>query len=468
MKKFPLRFFFQVKAFCCYSRILFNKKNVVSKESPSQVCSIINKNQYDQIKELRTQELRILAEQCFVKKVNDIIIWSEIARNAINKCNDFKYFDALLLLSSFQKMNMMDKTLYSSFVDLFIKQMNLFEPKHFILLITLYCKVNIFPRVLFTNLFHTIIKYTNKFYPEEYVDLFTCFADLEIKNKDLIQTLSKSIIRNINLFTYLHISSIVSCLRTLHVSDDVLFYVLNEKQAKELKLLSTQELFDYIKQIKLLPYSWYVYEEELTKEFLKRINEFKTPKDVDTLEDPFLCLNYLISKNTLPNSFLLVLSKWCASKVYQYPSRSVKFPLSCQLIKLYELMKERKIENFDYIEKAIRRFVISRGGLESNRDKMEKPVLYQKGRKYIFTVDPIAQFHQKKNEEIEDDIPMQPKNNPEEEEKKEINLRDKYIHLSTEKKTEQKKGTFSNSRYCNFKLRQRPKRIKNQPVPVSV
>lgn len=444
--------------------------------SAPEIEKIFLENNYNHIKRLRAQELRILSENCCSKRIEDVIMWSEISKNAIEKCNDFKFFDALLLLSSFEKMNIVDKTLYKVFSDVFIKQINRFEPRHFLLLIQLYYKADIFPRVLFIQVFQCIIKYANKLYPEEYVNFLTCFADLKIVNKELIRTLCKSIVKNINLFNYLHLSSIVACLRSLEVSDDVFYYVVDEKQSKELKFLTVQELFDYVKQIKLLAYSWDLYESDLIKEFLFRIKEMKNEKDVDQLEDPFVCLNYLVTKNYLTNDFLLALSKWCANKVYSYPSRSAKRPVSYQLIKLYELMKEGKVSNFDFIEKAIHRFVITRGGLENNRDKMVRPVDYQKGRKYIFTKDPLLGSNRKGNQtspaeqeekdahEISgyDDISSTlEKKNP-------ISEKQKYISLSLEKTTQNKKETFSNSRYCNFKLRQRPKRMKNKPVPADV
>ncbi|CRG99192.1 conserved Plasmodium protein, unknown function [Plasmodium relictum] len=497
-------------------RFIFENNFFFSAER--NIDKIIIENNYSNIKNLKTQELRLLSESCCVKKINDVIIWSEISRNAIEKCNNFKYFDALLLLSSFEKMNIIDKTLYKSFSDVFIKQINYLEPRHFILLINLYCKANIFPRILFIQVFHCIVKYSSKLYPDEYVDLLTCFANLKIVNRDLIKTLCKSIIKNINLFDYLHLCSIVGCLRSLDISDDVFYYVLDEKQLKELKFLTVQELFDYLKKIKLLTYSWEIYEKDLIKEFLLRINEFKNEKDVNQLDDPFTCLNYLISKNYVSNNFLIALSKWCANQVYEYPSRSAKRPLSYQLIKLYELMKEKNTENYDFIEKAIYKFVISRGGIERNRDKMIKPVSYQKGRKYIFTKDPLLNCNSDDiyrtsnnninvnnynnssnkntttmNVNINDDInsfnkhidnkndndinnntydsindniisDFYEKNNT----NNKVTEKQKIINLSFEKKTEKKKNTYSNSRYCNFKLRQRPKRIKNKPASIEI
>ncbi|CAD2087184.1 conserved Plasmodium protein, unknown function [Plasmodium vinckei brucechwatti] len=458
--------------------------------------NIILKRNYEEIKNLKAQELRKLSENCCIKKISDVIIWSEICRNAIKKSDEFKHFDALLLLSCFDKMNLLDKSLYTHFSDIFIKHINNFEPRHLILLINLYCKVNIFPRILFIEVFHAIIRYSPKLYPSEYVDIFECFAKYEIANKDLISTLCKSIIKNINLFGYTDLCSIVGSLRSLKINDDVFFYCIDEKQLKELKMSTCQELFDYINKIKLLKYSWELYEKDLIKEFLNRINDFKNGNDVNQLHDPFICLNYLISKNIISNNFLLTLSMWCANQVYQYPSRSAKRPLSYQLIKLYQIMKEHNVENYDFIEKAIHKFVISRGGLATNREKITKPVSYQKGRKYIFTPDPLNADSEDTNKYI--DSSNETENNLNENEQlaysnmyqgndkdfdsieadsynENANEHIKYnsniltqkqrlINLSLEKKTENKKETYSNSRHCNFKLRQRPKRIKNQPI----
>ncbi|SPJ10740.1 conserved Plasmodium protein, unknown function [Plasmodium sp. DRC-Itaito] len=488
---------------------------------------IINENKYEHIKNLRSQELRILSENCCAKKVDDIIIWSEISRHSIEKYNSFKYFDALLLLSSFDKMNMVDKSLYKIFSDVFIKQICYLQPEHFILLINLYCKVNIFPRVLFTEIFHGIIKYCNKLYPDEYVNLLTCFANLKIVNKDLIKTLCKSIIKNINLFDYIHLTCIVGALRSLEIRDDVFYYVIDQKQLKELKFLTVQEIFDHIKKIKLFQYSWELYEKDLMKEFLSRVHNFKNEKDVDQLADPFVCLNFLVSRGLLKGNnnnnnnnsgssgsssssssddstsgganFLVALSKWCANQVYHYPSRSTKRPISFELIKLYELMKEYNINNLDFIEKAIYRFVITRGGLENNRDKMFKPTSYQKGRKYIFTKDPQMDYiNNEKNKDCsyshhnnlnDHTIDYEKNNTPYDyfvnnknkeyetsdyndehnmNQHKTLSEKHKRIKLSMEKKTENKKPTHSISRYCNFKLRQRPKRIKNGPAPIQV
>ncbi|SOV15189.1 conserved Plasmodium protein, unknown function [Plasmodium sp. gorilla clade G2] len=513
------KLFYFLSGSCCY-------------RSDINIDKIIKENKYEHIKDLRSQELRILSENCCVKKVNDVIIWSEISRHSIEKYNSFKYFDALLLLSSFDKMNIVDKSLYKIFSDVFIKQISYLQPDHFIVLINLYCKANIFPRLLFIEIFHGIIKYCNKLYPDEYVNLLICFANLKIVNKDLIKTLCKSIIKNINLFDYIHLTCIVGALRSLEITDDVFYYVIDEKQLKELKFLTVQEIFDHIKKIKLLQYSWQLYEKDIMKEFLSRLYNFKNEKDVDQLDDPFVCLNFLVSKGYLKSNnninnnnnnnnknnsddyicpydnyifdgsnFLVALSKWCANQVYQYPSRSAKRPLSYELIKLYEIMKEYNIHNLDFIEKAIYRFVITRGGLETNRDKMFKPTSYQKGRKYIYTKDPLIDYinneknkeqdsysythHDNNNNNNNDHMQDNEKenilypyymNNKNMEyqthdqhnihEYKTLSEKQKSIKLSMEKKTENKKTTHSNSRYCNFKLRQRPKRVKNKPAPI--
>ncbi|GAB65541.1 hypothetical protein PCYB_062730, partial [Plasmodium cynomolgi strain B] len=452
---------------------------------------IIIESNYGHIKQMKSQELRVLSENCSNKKIRDVVLWSEISRNAIDRCDEFKYFDALLLLSSFEKMNLADDHLYKTFAHVFVKQINHMEPRHFILLITLYCKANIFPRVLFVQVFHAIVRYCSKFYPEEYVDLLICFANLHISNVDLIRTLCKSMVKNVNLFDYSNLCCIVGCLRRLEVNDDVIYYVLDEKQQKELKLLTTQELFDLMKKVKLLKYSWELYEKDLLEEFLSRIDSFQGEKDINQLEDPFVCLNFLVSKQHVKSSFLIALSKWCASHVYEYPSRSAKRPLAYQLIMLYQLMQEHDVKNYHFIEKAIHRFVISRGGLAVNRDKMIKPVSYQKGRKYIFTQDPLegadaeevdasrdrlvdqptgedSYLHEGIPHRIsEDDEYTSPQRYSDPEEPTPMTEKQRSISLSLGKSTERKKPSLhSHGRHFNFKLRQRPKRVKNGAVPV--
>lgn len=452
---------------------------------------IIIESNYGHIKQMKSQELRVLSENCSNKKIRDVVLWSEISRNAINRCDEFKYFDALLLLSSFEKMNLADDNLYKTFSHVFVKQINHMEPRDLILLINLYCKANLFPRVLFVQVFHAIVRYCSKFYPEEYVDLLICFASLNISNVDLIRTLCKSMVKNVNLFDYSNLCCIVGCLRRLDVNDDVIYYVFDEKQQKELKLLTTQELFDLMKKVKLLKYSWELYEKDLLEEFLSRIDNFQGVKDVNQLEDPFVCLNFLVSKQCVRNNFLFALSKWCASHVYEYPSRSAKRPLAYQLIMLYQLMKEHDVKNYNFIEKAIRRFVISRGGLAVNRDKMIKPVSYQKGRKYIFAEDPLEEDRTVEVDASSDHTLDQPTGHDsyvqegishrmsqgdgytsphsyaDTEEPNPMTEKKRSIMLSLGKTTECKKPSmYSRGRHFNFKLRQRPKCVKNAPVPV--
>ncbi|EUD66154.1 hypothetical protein C922_03349 [Plasmodium inui San Antonio 1] len=463
-----------------------------SSTTPDELTTkVIMENNYGHIKQMKSQELRVLSENCSNKKIRDVVLWSEISRNAIDRCDEFKYFDAVLLLSSFEKMNMTDDHLYKTFAHVFVKQINHMEPRHIIMLINLYCKANLFPRVLFVQIFHAIVRYCSKFYPEEYVDLLICFASLNISNADLMRTLCKSMVKNVNLFDYTHLCCIVGCLRRLDVHDDVIYYVFDEKQQKELKLLTTQEVFDLMKKVKLLKYSWDLYEKDLLDEFLRRIETFQGEEDINQLEDPFVCLNFLVSKKYVRNNFLIALSKWCASHVYEYPSRSAKRPLAYQLIMLYQLMQERDVKNYHFIEKAIHRFVISRGGLAVNRDKMTKPVSYQKGRKYIFTRDPLegkrpaeldassgplAEQPTGEDSYIHDDIPhgmnevegyISPQRYSDPEEPTPMTEKQRSITLSLGEGTERKKPSIhSHGRHFNFKLRQRTKRVKNGPVPV--
>ncbi|CAI7719285.1 heptatricopeptide repeat-containing protein HPR1, putative [Plasmodium vivax] len=484
------------------------RRRLFGSSSPTDELTkkIIIESNYGHIKQLKSQQLRVLSENCCNKKIRDVVLWSEISRSAINRCDEFKYFDAVLLLSSFEKMNMADDHLYKTFAHVFVKQINHMEPRHLILLINLYCKANLFPRVLFVQVFHAIVRYCSKFYPEEYTDLLICFASLNISNGDLMKTLCKSMVQNVTLFDYNHLCCIVGCLRRLGVQDDVIYYVLDEKQQKELKLMTTQELFDCMKKVKLLKYSWELYEKDLLEEFKNRIAKFQGEKDVNQLEDPFVCLNFLVSKQHVTKNFLIALSKWCASHVYEYPSRSAKRPLAYQLIMLYQLMKEHDVNNYHFIEKAIHRFVVSRGGLAVNRDKMAKPVSYQRGRKYVFARDPlegggtaevgateVGAAHvdassdrladQPTGEDFylhegiahrmgEDDgydghTPPQRYAHPEE--PPPMTEKQRAIALSLGEGTERKKpSTHSHGRHFNFKLRQRPKRVKNAAVPVDM
>uniref|UniRef100_A0A3B0NAT8 Uncharacterized protein n=1 Tax=Theileria annulata TaxID=5874 RepID=A0A3B0NAT8_THEAN len=334
---------------------------------------------------LSPREFRIFLNDVVKLKVDDVLLWSKAATYCIENASKFKFFDALSVLESFTEAKIYDKALFTEFSRYLTIQSPMMEPRHLIQCINVYAFSGTFPQALFLEVFYGIIKQSEKMYAAEFVDMFNCLSRWNIKNKQVLSALCKTLAKNVSILRYAELTQVAACCRNLEIEDETFRFILDSWQKKELAMMTIQEMLDCLKKLKNIEVKWAYYEELLFKEFVKQINELDGD-DIAQLADPFDCLEFLKSTGALSKEFLLSLTKWCADAVHNPPTRSQKRPLSHQLVELYNLVQEYGIEE-KYIDKAVLKFVTSKGGLRLRNPK-PIPTVYKPNRKYVFTDDP--------------------------------------------------------------------------------
>ncbi|KAK2198253.1 bifunctional WD40-YVTN repeat-like-containing domain superfamily/WD40 repeat [Babesia duncani] len=335
--------------------------------------------------EMTTRDVRNLLEDAIITKVDDVLLWSNAAAYCIKNASKFKFFDALSVLDSFAKMKIYDATLIAEFSRVLLANVYKMEPRHFVQAIDAFGTFDKFPESLFTEMFYAIMRQSNKMYSNEFVDLFQCLARWNIANKRLVSHICKSLAENISFLRYTQLVQITAAAKMLQVADEPFYLILDTWQKKELAMMTFQELLDSCKATRSLDVKWQPYVDELFSEFIKQSKQLD---DVGQLAEPFDCLYFLKLIDEISPEFLMSLCKWCSNAVHLPPSRSQKRPQSHELVLLYNLVKEHGIDD-TYIDKAILKFVTSKGGLQLRSPKPISTV-YKPNRRYIRAPDPLS------------------------------------------------------------------------------
>ncbi|BAM42245.1 conserved hypothetical protein [Theileria orientalis strain Shintoku] len=371
------------------------KRRYISTEPNSADCTSVTNSYYrtpasekvfsdiSVMDSLSTREFRIFLNDVIGSKVDDIVLWSKAASYCINNASDFKFFDALSVLDCFTKARVYDKAVFTEFSKVLTMKSALMEPRHLVQCINVYASTGHFPESLFMEVFYGLIKQSEKMYANEFAETFLTLSKWKINNKQLLSALCKSLSKNVSILRYTNLTQIMACCRNLEVEDEPFYFILDSWQQKELNMMTVQEMLDALKKLAEMDVKWKYYEEELFKEFIKQT---KLPHVIEQLADPFDCLEYLKKSQSVSKEFLYSLSKWCADAVHNPPSRSQKRPLTHQLLELYNLIEENNVES-KYIDKAVLKFVTSKGGLRLRNPK-PIPTVYKPGRKYIYREDP--------------------------------------------------------------------------------
>ncbi|CDR95150.1 hypothetical protein, conserved [Babesia bigemina] len=347
---------------------------------------------------LSPRQLRVLLEDAVTARVSDPNFWAKASSCAMSIASQFKFFDTIRVLECFAAARLDDRALVQELVRNLTPQVHRMEPRHYIQTIDVFGRFGRFPEQLFMEVFYGLMRDAEKLYGSEYAELFLCLSRWEIRNPQLLSSLCRALCTNISLLRYHELCQVASCARTLEVADTAFYMVLDEWQRKELQMLTIQELLDAAKRLRTQEITWAPYDEALRKEFVRQTKEVKDAACIDQLADPFDCLNFLRLTDSVSKEFLLALTKWCEDAAHRPPTRSQKRPESHDLVHLYNLVRlvstDRVVNicseyNVDstYLDKAILKFVTSKGGLQL---RTPKPIAtqYKPNRKYVHLDDP--------------------------------------------------------------------------------
>ncbi|KAK1442712.1 hypothetical protein BgAZ_302300 [Babesia gibsoni] len=335
---------------------------------------------------LTPRQLRVLLQDAVTARVSEKMFWAKAAACCMNLSSKFKFFDSLYVLECFAKVKLEDRTLILELARHLVPQVGQMEIRHYIQTINVFGQFGKFPEQLFMEVFYCLMRDSEKMYAQEYADLFLSLSKWEIRNSQLLAAVCRALCKNISMIRYPQLCQIASCARSLEIGDQTFYLILDEWQQKELKMMTFQELLDAVKQLRIQEVKWEPYEEMLMKEFIQQSKCLNGAEGISQLADPFDCLNFLRITGSLSKEFLLSLTQWCADSVHNPPTRSQKRPESHDLVNLYNMVLEYNVDK-TYIDKAVLKFVTSKGGLQLRTPK-PIPTQYKPSRKYVYADDP--------------------------------------------------------------------------------
>ncbi|ORM40642.1 Notchless -like protein 1 [Babesia sp. Xinjiang] len=335
---------------------------------------------------LSPRQLRVLLEDAVTSRVSDTVFWAKAASRCMALASQFKFFDALRVLECFAEVRLEDWVLVLEIARHLTPQVYRMDPRHYVQAIDVFGRFGRFPEQLFMEVFYWLIRASEKLNGPEYAAVFLCLSRWQIRNEQLVAALCRALCTNISILRYPELCQVASCARSLDVADEAFYLVLDEWQQKELQMLTIQELLDATKQLRSQEVKWQPYEDALRKEFIRQTKELDGTAGINQLADPFDCLNFLRLLDSLSKEFLLALTKWCEDAVHNPPTRSQKRPESHDLVQLFNLVLEYNVDR-TYLDKAILKFVTSKGGLQL---RVPKPIAtqYKPNRKYVYADDP--------------------------------------------------------------------------------
>ncbi|KAL8269752.1 hypothetical protein Esti_006315 [Eimeria stiedai] len=321
----------------------------------------------------------------------------------------FRHFEALQFLSSFLSAGFKDTDLLISFEPIFLRQLHAFDCRHLIQLLHICEQHNHRARGLYTPLFKTLTAQAPLFLFQEITDLFCCFAVHRVGSSSCCAGLLRAAMAQVPN------STLSDCMRfcgalnalglapqgeqadqkpgatsgTLSLAEEAAATVLSLVQQRVGFLvdgLPLQLLIDEVQGLPRLEFSWRPYEELAKTTLLRRLGELPHADDVDQLADPFATLQFLRAQGSLQEPFLKAMIRWCAAAAHRPATRSQKRPTAEELVLLHDACREFGMADDERLQKAILKFVSTKGGTARNK-RFVSPLEYQRNRRYFYLPD---------------------------------------------------------------------------------
>lgn len=338
---------------------------------------------------MRSSELRRLSQAAATQGAHSLL-WQAIA----DRCEDFaeqmRHWDIVYVLQAFTDARVENKQLFHRLADTLCTKTSKFPPKHLLDVFAVYEAIGLRPRALYVELFHAMIRLSRSMYAEELTLMLQCLARYRLGNPTAVAHLVSAIQRQLRDVRLRYLCGITGALGSLQMVPDTMLAEFDGHAQFEVETVGIQELLENLQAFPQLEFSWQPYEDLCLEQFKERIAGFKTAADVGALADPFEAMFFLRAKGLLEPGFLEALTQWCLFTVHRPNVRSERRPTARQLGLLHERCQEHGLETSPALQDAIAYYVESGGGQWPQ--ELPKPLQYNKGRRYIRTVDPIEDF----------------------------------------------------------------------------
>ncbi|KAL8426664.1 hypothetical protein Efla_005921 [Eimeria flavescens] len=327
----------------------------------------------------------------------------------------FRHFEALQFLSSFLSAGFKDTDLLISFDQIFLRQLHAFECRHLIQLLHICEQHSHRPRGLYAPLFKSFAVQAPQLLFQEIADVFCCFAAHRVGSSSCCVSLLRAAAAQVPNSSLSDATRFCGALNALGLAGELdatgplgsaresaREAVSSRMKAEEAAAtvlalveqrihflvdgLPLQLLLDEVQRLPNLEFSWRPYEGLAKKTLLKRLSELECAEDVEQLADPFATMQFLRAQGCLHQPFLKAMIRWCAAAAHKPPTRSQKRPTAEELVMLHDACREYGIADDERLQKAIVKFVSTKGGTARNK-RFVSPLEYQRNRRYYYLPD---------------------------------------------------------------------------------
>lgn len=335
---------------------------------------------------MRSGEIRHLAESA-AENGADPKVWEALAEQCMIVSDTMNYWDIVMVLQAFTKARVENRDLFIRLGEAVSNKTSKLAPKHVLDIFAVFEAQGIRPRALYVELFHSVIRLSRSMYAEELSITLQALARYGLGNPTVMAHLVHSIRQQLPDMRLRYLCSITGALASINACDHSLLTVFDAKAEFEVQTIPLPELLANVQAFPQLEYSWRPYEEKCMEELLLRTRHFSSARDMDQFADPFQALRLFHARGYLHDAFLESLIQWCLVGVHRANVRSERRPTSRQLAYLYEMCRERGLENSAALKDALQYYMESGGGIWPRI--MPKPLKYHKRRSYFHTYDPL-------------------------------------------------------------------------------
>ncbi|KAF4742550.1 hypothetical protein FOZ63_024459 [Perkinsus olseni] len=274
------------------------------------------------------------------------------------------------------------------------------SPRTLIDTLCLFEVLKIRPKALYVDVMHQLVRQTTAMYPDELTGLLVTMARIGLSSPAMLDRIAASIrhsqLQNIR---YLHGCEVVGAMAALGYDNSAFYAALDSRMKMCAEMMPVEEVWDTVKYLPSLQYSWKPYERSIWDELSRRTSKFYNELHVDEVSDPVSFMQFLRLHKRLDKRFMSAMAAWARVTVYRPTSRTSRRPTARELALIVDYCQEYGVgaedaDNKHVLHKAVRTFVGSRGGQQETKLN-RRPLLYMRRRRYVRADDPYVKANQR-------------------------------------------------------------------------
>ena len=260
----------------------------------------------------------------------DSSFWNSAGKRAIEVAGSLKYWDAIRICQAFAAAEQNHQEgVFVAISEAIRQQISSLAPKHVLDTLAAFETVGMRPKQLYVELFNAMLKLTPAMYGEEMAQTASTMARLNVSNPQLLSRVKAGIMENQRQLKFLHLCQIAGSFASLSCLDDDFLTSLERSAKKEIDLMTPDEVFDSLKGLRFLQFSWKPFESHFLECGLGSfIDSVTNHKVIDELSSPVSFFLFLKRHNMLSNKVLVAYSNWLKEAALRPNTRIGRRPSS--------------------------------------------------------------------------------------------------------------------------------------------